>query len=308
MADAPDKKRELALRGDFRIKWKKGAGQFEEPVDPVAPTEVGGQILPVHYYLDPSKIGPTDELAPQKNEDNNQERIDKIKVSPIRFYVKAPAGDSHHDDYSYHSPPWDSSSGSSGSSSSPPYGSVPSVDPQSAGQSTPPATNTDPLGTTPDPSNGEVTMAPLTNAPTQQVQFGGAPPQSPGLTQRFNVLEKLAGVNPTALRTFRKIQGFSDIQIELIMKPSDPIPGGSSIQINLILIPFTGLKAPTEVYRKAFVLDSTWTQDWRRYQIPFRGFTTDAIPITFAIERRNDVSPNDEAEVWVMETIFRGLR
>jgi len=310
MADAPDKKRELAIRGDVGIKWLKGVGQFEEPGVPVKPLDVSAPAYQVHMYLDDSKIGPEDKLAPEKNDDNNQEKIDKIKKKPIRWYVKVPGSDSHHDDYSYHSPPWDSSSGSSGGSpGSPPYGSVPSADPGSNGQSSPPADATDPNAGAPDPSTGEIDMSPITNAPTQQVQFGGAPPQSPGLTQRFNVFGKVAGANPMALRTFRKYEGWSDIEVELIVRPSDLIAVASSIEMNLVMIPFTDLKAPTKVYRRAFALTEDWSLDWRRIKIAFRGFDGgQSFPITFGIERRNDVTPNDDAEVWVMETIFRGIR
>lgn len=300
---------ELVLRGDVGIKWKKGTGQFEEPVDPANPVEVDGTTYPVHMYLDSSKIGASAALAPENNDQSNQVQIAKKQHKPIKWYVKVPGGggEQHHDDYSYHSPPWYNGGSSS---SSPPYGSIPSEDPTSGGQTSPPSTGRDPAGGL---YIGEFDPSPLTNAPSQQAQFGGAPPASPGLTQRFNVFPKRTNLNPIALRTVNKYKGFTNIEVELLLKPSDAIGGGDSVEMNVIMIPFTDLDVPSQVYRAAVVIDSTVpggsSAEWSRVKIPFRGFARDqAFPITFALERRSDVSPNANVEIWVMQTFVRGVR
>src|SRR4051812_19985680 len=128
MADQPEKEKELAIRGDAKDKFVKGVAQWEEPATPVKPVELDGTKLPVLWYMDPSKIGEKKALAPEKNDDNNQKAIEKGQAHPIKWYVKVPGpGDQHHDDYSYHSYPWDGHS-SSASCMSPPYSSVPSED------------------------------------------------------------------------------------------------------------------------------------------------------------------------------------
>lgn len=306
MADTPKKKMEVCLRGDVGVKWKLGVGQFEEPVPPVKPTELDGTKLPVHLYLDEEKIGPTAAVAPEQNDDNNQVQISKSMKKPIKWYVKVPGGggEHHHDDYSYHSPPWSNGQGSSGSSS-PPYGSTPSEDGSSGGQSSPAPTGRDPSGGL---YVGELDPSPITNAPTQQVQFGGAPPASPGLTQRFNVYPKRTALNPIALRTFRKLRGITNLEIELILKPETVPTAGETIELNITLAPLVDMAAPTDIYRAAVVIDETWSSDWTRVVVPFRGFPADQeFPITYALERRSDVSPNFDTEVWVMQTIIRGV-
>lgn len=315
MADVPDKKKELGLRGDVRFKWLKGVGQFQEPSTPVAPLNPDGTTIEVHMFLDPAKIGEVSKLAPEKNDDNNQEEIKKGKAQPIKWYVKVPGGggDQHHDDYSYHSYPTDGHGGSSGGSSSPPYSSVPSEDTSGGGYPIPPGTLPDPNGNI-FASAGEVAPTSTTAMLTQQVQFGAAPAASPALAQRANVFPYRANLIPMAMRTFNKIKGITDVEVVLLAKASDAIPGGQSIEMNVTLIPMTGLHAPSDVYRKGFIVDDTWpggvSADWKRQVIRFGGFDAgQEFPITFHIARRSDATPNySGAEVWVMSTNLRGVR
>lgn len=314
MADAPSNKREAALRGDFKIKWSEtDVGQFPKPDPPVSPIEVGNTIVPVHMYLDPNKIGPLDGIGPEMNDDNNQEEIKKGKAKPIKWYVKIAGGggDQHHDDYSYHGYPWDGHSSSSSGSCSPPYSSVPTDDTSAGGYPMPPAINSDPSGTI--SGTDEVAPSAATAMQSQQVQFGGAPPASPSLSQRFNIFPYRTTLLPMALRTFRKLKGISDVQIRFLVKVSDAITMGNSVEMNCTLIPFEGLHAPSNVYRKAFIVDSTYPSgvsgDWREVFLTFRGFDPgQEFPVTFNLARRSDVSPNYNTEVWVMTTQIQGVK
>lgn len=308
----PEDKFELVMRGDMGIKWSAGLGQFEEPVPPVKPTELDGVKLPVHLYLDPQKIGPNDALAPAENSDNNQKAIKKIKKKKIKWYVKVPGGggDHPHDDYSYHSYPWDGH-GSSSSSMSPDMSSSPDEDTSGGGYPLPPGFGTNPGGVL---FNGESAATAVTNAPTQQVQFGGAPPNSPALSQRFNIFPFRTSLIPTAFRTFRKLKGITDLEVILWVKPSDAIPGGESVEMNITLIPMESLNPPTHVWRKAFIVDDTWpggaSGAWTKKVIKFNGFdAAEEYPVTFNIARRSDVSPNySDTEIWVMYTLLSGVR
>lgn len=314
MPEQPKEKAELGIRGDAVFKWLKGNGRFPEPATPVSPLNPDGTTIEVHMFLDPAKNGPTDKLAPEANTDNNQEEIKKGKAKPIKWYVKVPGGggDQHHDDYSYHSYPWDGHGGSSGGSSSPSYSSVPSEDTSGGGYPIPPGTLPDPNGNI-YASLGEVAPSDTTGMLSQQVQFGGAPPASPALSQRFNIFPYRTSLMPMAFRSFNKVKGITDIEVSLLVKLGASLGGGNTVEMNVSLIPMTDLAAPTAVYRKAFLLDSSWPSDssgiWRRQVLRFGGFDPgQEIPMTFNIARRTDVVPNPDVEVWVMSTNIRGVR
>lgn len=302
MGDLPDKEGELCLRGDTTFNF--GGGQFgrfliEPPGTP--PIEQGASPAPVHIYISDDMAPNIDALDTEQDATINHQRIFKKPRKAIKGWVKLSGGggDCHHYEYSYHSNPYENGTGSS----SPPYGSVPTEDTSSSGQTTPNSSGPDPNGYPLGPN--EMPPSASTGAPTQQVQYGSNPAASPAMTQRFNVFPfRPNSINPVGMKTMTKMKGFSNITVSLYLRPEAAIAGGQSIEMNVTVCPLVNDAAPAACYRRAFALDSTWPTTWSRRDLTFYGFDPNQeYPITIIIERRNDVASYN-TEVQVMRTSF----
>lgn len=92
---------------------------------------------------------------------------------------------------------------------------------------------------------------------TQQVQWGWAPPQSPGGTQRINIFDYVEGRDTMGTNTFTKPVGYGSVRIEHWLKVSDPIPAGETIELQVIIAEFENDGPPQEFIGRAFLFDST---------------------------------------------------
>lgn len=109
--------------------------------------------------------------------------------------------------------------------------------------------------TTPEISLGEAT---LRSPGTQQVQWGWAPPQSPGGTQRVNVFDFVENRDTMGTGTFTKPVGYGAVRIEHWFKVSSPgIPAGEKIELQIVITEFENDGPPHEFLGRAFLLDST---------------------------------------------------
>jgi hypothetical protein len=206
------------------------------------------------------------------------------------FMTGGGGGHDHHD-YSWHSPP----------------GTL-SGDVDKAGEATPTKSkaNVDGKGPTGD---GSIASAD-TGAKTRQVQFGAAPPESPGGSQRVNIFGNIqtpAVRNPVGCLSKTKPDGYGTIGIVTWVRCSDAIPLGQSIEMNIKVGLYDDDKGPTTFVGQALKLTPekmTPTNEWKRLVLRFTGFDkTDARVFTVFIERRNDVS-NVDVEVWTVKHHF----
>lgn len=92
---------------------------------------------------------------------------------------------------------------------------------------------------------------------TQQVQWGWAPPQSPGGTQRVNVFDYVEGKDTMGTGTFSKPVGYGSVRIEHWIKVSEIIPPGEFLEVQILIAEFENDGPPQEFIGRAFLFDST---------------------------------------------------
>lgn len=190
-------------------------------------------------------------------------------------------------DYSYHSKPKKSGTGTAGKGGPTP-GGTPT---QGAGSGAARAVATPSAGTS-----------------TTQSQMGSPPPESPGNSQNVNVFYNIQSpepINPSAIFTITKPQGYRTLKMITWVRAGDTIPPGQKIEMNILAGEYAiDDRGPQQFYRSAITMTPEWfPQDkrWRRIVQRWNMFdASKSHPITIWVERRNDVS-DVSAEVWILK-------
>lgn len=192
-------------------------------------------------------------------------------------------GGGDKNDYSYHSKPKKYSGSGTTAGGSPVPGGV-----ATTGQG----------GAMASASNGTMTT---------QTQMGTAPPESPGNSQSINIFPNVqtpSVLNPAATWTWTKPVGYSILKLITWIRASDVIPPGQKIEMNIVVGQYhPDGRGPQEFYRKPiFLTPETYPYDKKWHRVTLRWYGLEprrALPLTFWVERRNDLS-NVNVEVWVL--------
>lgn len=292
---------EAAFRGDAPFKYDDIRIASFKPEDRPddSPLDEGDVLRQCFIYVDTEDqrdILPL--LDNLEDPTSNQPPIPKKPHFPFKFFVRMPDESDTTYDYSYHTNPGADYYSYAGSFSLGDVGSPP-----------PPADDTQPDG---DPRPGVETPGSFgAGVPgLVQGQHGWMHPQSPEHSQRVNALSNDGtALMPAGTFYITKPKGFSRILVETMLKPTDPIPAGQTIELNMSIGQFKDDEGPPKFFAAAIKLDDTTsTTVYTRNVLEFKGWEREqAIPLIVLFYRRTDLTPQPDADIAILRhrTTFR---